>query len=79
MTNKVVYEEDIEAAHKLAERLLGPNGNIEYPTPRQPNIRVTSAQHGILWYGDLGKRQMDGLVDLSIKLGDIELTIESED
>lgn len=73
-----IFEDDIEAAHMLAEKILGPNGNIVYPLTNYPNVRITSNKHGILWYGDLDDRQIDGLSMLSTKLGNVELSIETE-
>jgi hypothetical protein len=71
--SKIVYEEDIEAAHALAESILGPNGNVIYPPTKHTvfDAKVQSDEHGTLWYGDLneGSESLPKLNDLSAKLG----------
>lgn len=76
-----VFEEDIEKAHELAASILGPNGRIVHPLVKGvvPNARVTTKEHGILWYGDLERRDVSQKVpSLGIRLG-VPVFIEQED
>lgn len=56
------FDEDVEGLHGRCVKLLGPNGLFIWPTTKNVvvNARVSTAKHGVLWYGDL---DMIGKVD----------------
>jgi hypothetical protein len=75
-----VYEDDIEAAHTLAEKILGSHGRIVYPLVKGdiPNARVLTKNHGTIWYGDLEMRDVSQRIpSLSIRLG-VPVFVEQE-
>lgn len=78
----VVYEEDIEAACKVAKRILGPVGRQVYPYNKKTtyiNAKVGIPSYGILWYGDLEKHGTDEKLSRLCKELSLEAVILSSE
>lgn len=48
-----VYEEDIENAVTKAVGIFGPQGRMLYGEAISYNVKISTNQHGVVWYGDL--------------------------
>lgn len=68
---KVVYEEDIETAVEKAVGVFGPQGRLLYGGKIIYNAKVSTKEHGVIWYGDLedSATLVDSLMLLERELG----------